>query len=73
LFACRPDGSAVRPLTRTPEFSESSPQVSRDGRRLLYRRVKREETFDNNRHGEQGELVVANSDGTKPQVLGGEG
>ncbi len=73
LFACRPDGSAVCPLTRTPEFSESSPQISRDGRRLLYRRVKRDEKFDNNRHGEQGELVVANSDGTSPQVLGGEG
>ncbi len=73
LFVCRPDGSAVRPLTRTPEFSESSPQVSRDGQRLLYRRVKRDEQFDNNRHGEQGELVVANRDGTNPQALGTEG
>jgi len=73
LFACRPDGSALHPLTRTPESSEFSPQISRDGRRLLYRRVKRDETFDNNRHGEQGELVVANSDGTSPQVLGAEG
>jgi len=73
LFACRPDGSAVRPITRTPEFSEFSPQVSRDGRRLLYRRVKRDEKLDNNRHGEQGELVVANSDGTNPQSLGAEG
>jgi Tol biopolymer transport system component len=73
LFVCRPDGSAVRPLTRTPEFSESSPQVSRDGRRMLYRRVKPDEKFDNNRHGEQGELVMANSDGTNPRVLGAEG
>jgi Tol biopolymer transport system component len=73
LFACRPDGSALHPLTRTPDFNEITPQVSRDGRRLLYRRVKRSEKPDNNRHGEQGELVVANSDGTNPQVLGGEG
>ncbi|MCL4176822.1 MAG: PD40 domain-containing protein [Verrucomicrobia bacterium] len=73
LFVCRPDGSAVAPLTRTPEFNESSPQLSHDGRRLLYRRIKRDELFDNNRHGEQGELVVANSDGTSPQALGAEG
>jgi len=73
LFRCRPDGSEVHALTRTPEFNESSPQVSRDGRRLLYRRVKREEQFDNNRHGEQGALLVANSDGAYPQALGAEG
>ena len=73
LFACRPDGSALHPLTRTPAFSEIAPQVSRDGRRLLYRRLKRDEKVDNNRHGEQGELIVANSDGTNPQALGGEG
>jgi len=73
LFASRPDGSVSRPLTHTPEFSEFSPQVSRDGRRMLYRRVKRDEKLDNNRHGEQGELVVANSDGTNPRALGGEG
>ena len=73
LFVCRPDGSQARQLTKTPEFNEGSPQWSRDGRRLLYRRVKRDEKFDNNRHGEQGELVVSNSDGTNPQVLGAEG
>jgi Tol biopolymer transport system component len=73
LFVCRPDGSQARQLTKTPEFNEGSPQWSRDGRRLLYRRIKRGDNFDNNRHGEQGELVVANSDGTNPQVLGAEG
>ncbi len=73
LFRCRPDGSQPHPLTQTREFNESSPQVSRDGRQLLYRRIKRGEQFDNNRHGEQGELVVANSDGTNPQALGAEG
>jgi len=73
LFRCRPDGSEQSPLTQTPEFNESSPQVSRDGRRLLYRRVKRAEQFDNNRHGEQGQLFMANLDGTDPQALGAEG
>jgi Tol biopolymer transport system component len=73
LFACRPDGSSLHPLTRTPEFSEFSPQVSRNGRRLLYRRVKRDEKLDDNRHGEQGELMVANRDGTNPEALGADG
>lgn len=73
LFVCRPDGSDIRPLTRTPEFSEFSPQWSRDSRKLLYRRIPRAEVLDNNRHGEQGELVLANADGTSPVVLGKPG
>lgn len=73
LFACRPDGSAPRNLTHTPEFSEFSPQFSRDGRQLLYRRVPPDEQLDNNRHGEQGELVLAKPDGSAPVVLGRAG
>ncbi len=73
LFVCRPDGSELRNLTRTPEFSEFSPQFSRDGRRLLYRRGTRNERLDDNRHGEQGELVLANADASHPIVLGGVG
>ena len=73
LFLCRPDGSGARPLTSTPGFSEFSPQFSRDGRRLLYRRVFPQEQLDNNRHGEQGELVLARADGTAPVVLGRPG
>jgi Tol biopolymer transport system component len=73
LFISRPDGSSLRPLTRTPQFNEFSPQFSRDGRRLLYRRIPRGETIDNNHHGEQGEVVIANSDGSAPQALGKPG
>jgi Tol biopolymer transport system component len=73
LFLCRPDGSQRRQITATPEFSEFSPQFSRDGRRLLYRRVPRSEKLDNNQHGMQGELVLANSDGSEPQVFGRPG
>ena len=73
LFVCRPDGTELRPLTRTPGFNEHSPQFSRDGRKLLYRRVPRRETIDNNRHGEEGELVLANADGGSPVVLGKPG
>ena len=73
LFICRPDGSGLRPLTATPEWSEFSPQFSRDGRRLLYRRMGRNDKLDNNRHGEQGQLVLANSDGSEPDVIGKAG
>ena len=73
LFLCRPDGSGIHPLTRTPELNEFSPQFSRDGRKLLYRRLPRSGKLDNNHHGEQGELVLANADGSSPVVLGKPG
>ena len=73
LFTCRPDGSQVRDLSNTPEFNEAAPQLSRDGRKLLYRRLPRTEAIDGNRYGEQGQLVIANSDGTAPQVFGQPG
>ncbi len=73
LFLCRPDGSEIRNLTKTPEFNESAPQFSRDGRKLLYRRMGRNENLDNNRHGEQGVLVLAKADGTSAEVLGKPG
>src|SRR5262245_1148828 len=39
LFACRPGGSERRNLTQTPDSNEAAPQCSRDGTRLLYRRL----------------------------------
>ncbi len=73
LFLCRPDGSDLRNLTRTPAYNEAAPQFSRDGRRLLYRRLLRGETISGNRYGEQGQLVFANSDGTGAQAYGENG
>ena len=73
LFLMRPDGSQRRALTRTPEWNEAAPQFSRDGTRLLYRRLKRVEAINGNRYGEQGALVAANSDGTGERVVGTEG
>ncbi len=73
LFVCRPDGSDLRNVTRTPQFNEAAPQFSRDGRRLLYRRLRRDEDIDGNLYGAQGQLLVANSDGTSPEVLGESG
>src|SRR2546428_14147868 len=73
LFLMRPDGTQKYALTQTPEWNESAPQFSRDGTRLLYRRLKRDEAISGNRYGEQGSLVAANSDGTDARVLGAEG
>ena len=73
LYLMRPDGSHRRPLTSTPQWSEAWPQFSRDGSRLLYRQLKAGETISGNRYGEQGKLILANSDGTNPCVLGAEG
>src|SRR5204863_6847135 len=73
LFLRRPDGSQRRALSRTPEWNEAAPQFSRGATRLLYRRLKRDEKIEGNRYGEQGGLVVANSDGTGHRVLGAEG
>ena len=70
LFACRPDGSDRRNLTRTPESNEVGAQFSRDGRRLLFRRLPVAETIDGNHYGTQGELVLAAADGSSPTVLG---
>ncbi|MCU0914556.1 MAG: hypothetical protein MUC88_08345, partial [Planctomycetes bacterium] len=73
LSLCRPDGSDLRNITRTPQYHEAAPQFSRDGRRLLYRRLPRGETISGNRYGEQGQLVFANPDGTGAQVCGAAG
>src|SRR5690349_13995501 len=59
LFACRPDGTERRKITSTPEFNEAAAQFSRDGRRLLFRRLPREEPIDGNHYGTQGELIIA--------------
>jgi Tol biopolymer transport system component len=73
LFLCRPDGSALENLTRTPDYGEIAPQFSRDGRRLLYRRLPRGEAVDGNQYGTQGELVLANSGGSGAKAFGKAG
>src|SRR5262245_31545461 len=51
LFLMRPDGSDRRSLTRTADWNEAAPQFSRDGKRLLYRRLKHAEKIEGNRYG----------------------
>lgn len=73
LYVMRPDGSDVRNLTNTPDWNEALPRFSPDGKRLLYRKIPKSENFDNNRHGLQGELVLAMADGTSPERIGAAG
>ncbi|HTL55541.1 MAG TPA: hypothetical protein VL361_07665 [Candidatus Limnocylindrales bacterium] len=73
LFTCRPDGSSVRNLSNTPGLNEAAPQLSRDGRQLLYRRLPRGEKIDGNRYGEQGELMIAKCDASEARVFGKPG
>lgn len=73
LFIMRPDGTDIRNITNTPMFNEGLPRFSPDGRRILYRRIPVSESFDNNLHGMQGELVFADSDGGNAVVFGGQG
>jgi Tol biopolymer transport system component len=73
LFLMRPDGSRRRNITNTPDANESYPLFSRDGTRLIFRRLARGEAIDGNDYGRQGVPVVANSDGSGAKALGGEG
>ena len=73
LFLMRPDGSELRNLTNTPAWNEGLPRFSPDGKRLLYRRIAAGDSFDNNRHGMQGELVLANAGASSPEVFGKDG
>ena len=72
IFVMRPDGSSLRNITNTPNYSEAWPRFSPDGRRLSYRRLARNEKI-RARHGGQGLLVLANSDGTNPTAFGQRG
>ncbi len=73
LFVMRPDGSERRNLTATPDFNEFAPQFSRDGLKLLYRRMPRSESVDGNHYGEQGQLMVTSGDARQPEALGEAG
>ncbi|MEY4485188.1 MAG: hypothetical protein RL693_2640 [Verrucomicrobiota bacterium] len=72
IWICRPDGTDKRNLTHTPGFNEGYPLFSREGTQLLYRQLPKSEAFDGNRHGEQGVLVLANSDGSGSKIMEGE-
>lgn len=69
LFLMRPDGSNRRNITQTPDTSEAGARFSPDGRRLLFYRMPKGETLDNNKYGLY-ELVIAEADGSHPVSYG---
>ncbi len=69
LFLMRPDGSHRRNLTNTPDTSEMAARFSPDGKHLLYYRMPKAETLDNNKYGLY-ELVISNADGSGPVSYG---
>lgn len=73
LFLMRPDGSRRRNITNTPDANEAAARFSHDGRRLLFRRLARASKIDHCFHGQQGSVVLANSDGSEPTAFGSAG
>jgi len=73
LFLMRPDGTAVRNITNTPNYTEAAPRFSPDGKKLLYRRMKRDAAISHDQWGFQGELIMADADGKNPVVQGKDG
>lgn len=73
LFLSRPDGSQGRNITDTPDFEEAAPRFSPDGAKMLYRRLAKGATISHDRWGFQGQLVIAEPDGSNPIVFGEEG
>lgn len=70
LFLMRPDGSELRNITNTDEYEEAAPRFSPDSKSMLYRRMKRGAVIDHDKWGFQGQLVIANADGSSPNVIG---
>jgi len=73
LYLCRPDGSELRAITRTADYSEYGGKFSRDGRKMLYRRQASGGKISHDQWGACGELVIAGADGSDPVVQGREG
>lgn len=73
LYLVRPDGSDLRNITNTPDYHEMGGVFSRDGKKLLYRKEKKETPVNHNQWGTLGALVIADADGSNPVVHGEEG
>ena len=73
LFLIRPDGSGRRNITKSPEYHELGVRFSPNGKKILFRRVPKTTRISHNNWGVLGQLMVANSDGSNAQALGGEG
>jgi len=73
LFLMRPDGSKIRNITNTPKWSEAAPRFSPESKNLLFRRIEKGRTISHDRWGFQGQLMIANSDGSDAVEFGKPG
>ncbi len=70
LFLMRPDGSERRNITNTADYEEGGPRFSPDGKRLLYRRFAKGAIINHDLWGFQGELMIADAEGSNPVQIG---
>jgi Tol biopolymer transport system component len=73
LFLMRPDGSQRRNISNTPDFNEMGGRFSPDGKKLLFRRIPKQTKINHDVWGAQGELIIANADGTGADAYGQTG
>ena len=72
LFASRPDGSSRQNVSNTPDYEEAGPSFSQDGERLLFRRLKKGTLINHDLWGFQGQLMLADADGSNAAPFGEE-
>jgi len=72
MFVMRPDGSERRNITNTPAYEEGGPRFAPDGSKLLYRRFPKGTVIHHDLWGFQGNLIVADCDGSNPVEVGGD-
>ena len=68
----RPDGSERRNITNTADYEEGGPRFSPDGKQLLYRRFAKGTVINHDLWGFQGNLMIAEPDGSNPVQIGGD-
>ncbi len=73
LYLARPDGSRLRNITNTAEFSEFGGRFTPDGRHLLDRRLPKDVAMNHDLWGATGCLIIANADGSESRVQGESG
>ncbi|MBE3098213.1 MAG: PD40 domain-containing protein [Planctomycetes bacterium] len=73
LYLMRPDGSEMRNITRTPDVHEFFARFSADGRKIMFRRLRKSKDIEHDAVGTQGALVTAASDGSGAVAFGQNG